>query len=171
MQTKTLALLAALMPAALADFKVFCGQRCVVADAGGCGPSCIFMNNPASCEDVENSVNFHTQDDVSKCDGLRCEGCDDGIPPRDWFITELEINDRGQCTPSHQSFDGIENRHFTLYNDGTNVNILDLDGNNVGTCQVNSDPQVVDCVNPVGNSGLINQFDCFSDLYYIDSAN
>jgi len=51
-----------------------------------------------------------------------------------------------------------------LYNDGTNVTILDLDGNNVATCQVNSDPQVVDCVKPVGNSGLINQFDCESEL-------
>lgn len=40
------------------------------------------------------------------------------------------------------------------------MNILDTDNNNLGTCVRNTDPQVVECPGPYGNSGLANQFDC-----------
>jgi hypothetical protein len=113
MQFKTLAFLAALIPAALADFKVFCGERCVAFDAGGCGVSCIFMNNPASCADVDNSVNFHTSSDVSGCGGVRCEGCDRALPPSEWDITQLEINNKQTCTPSQEYWGGMEDPHFS----------------------------------------------------------
>ncbi|KAL2201825.1 hypothetical protein CC79DRAFT_1338541 [Sarocladium strictum] len=98
----------ALLPISVhADFKVFCGERCVGADAGGCGVACQFMNNPASCDDVNDSIVFHTEKDVSGCGGVRCKGCDQSKPSKEWDIEELEINDTQECTPSSKNWDGL----------------------------------------------------------------
>ena len=114
MQSKTFAFILALAPAVLADFKVFCGERCVAFDAGGCGVSCIFMNNPASCSDVGNSVNFHTSSDVSGCGGVACDGCERDQPPSEWDITRLEINNSQGCTPSQLYWGGGgDDPHFS----------------------------------------------------------
>ena len=117
MQFNTLSILAALAPVVLADFKVFCGERCV-QDAGGCGAACIFMNNPASCDDVANSVNFQMTADASGgCGGYSCDGCDLSKPPGDWEITRLEINNQQFCTPSHLYWgNGGDHPHFSKHN-------------------------------------------------------
>jgi hypothetical protein len=59
-----------------------------------------------------------------------------------------------------------------IYNDDDFVNILDTDGNNVGTCTVPDDPQVVECGSAWGNIGWTNLFDCMSPLHttYNDSC-
>lgn len=54
---------------------------------------------------------------------------------------------------------------LAIYNDDGFVNILDTDGNNVGTCTVPDDPQVVECGDAWGNIGVTNLFDCMPLLY------
>ena len=114
MQAKTLTFLPALLPAALADFKVFCGEGCNGFDGAGCAPTCIFMNNPASCADVSNSVHFVIQTDVSNCGGVACDGCDRSAVPRDWDIARLEIANQQSCTPSQLYWgNGGDDPHFS----------------------------------------------------------
>ncbi|KAM0327735.1 hypothetical protein ACHAQA_006030 [Verticillium albo-atrum] len=126
MQFKTLTLFTALVPAALADFKVFCGVGCNTIDGTGCPSTCIFLNNPASCEDVDNSVAFRIQSDVSgACGGVACDGCDISKPAGDWTITRLEIHDGTGCTPSRRYFGNAgDDPHFSVssvfYEDSAN---------------------------------------------------
>jgi hypothetical protein len=117
MISKTLLFMTTMAPAALADFKVYCGTRCVVADAGGCAPACHFMNNEPSCADIQNSVNFHITDDTSGCGGVACDGCDDVNPAAEWEITRLEINNDQGCNPSVLYWEGGgDNPHFSKSN-------------------------------------------------------
>ena len=114
MQFKTLAFVASLAPAALAVFKVFCGEGCNGFDGSGCAPACFFFSNPPSCNDVMDSVSFYIQSDVSNCGGVACDGCDKGAASRDWDITRLEIANQQTCSPSHLYWDnGGDDPHFS----------------------------------------------------------
>ncbi|KAL6859791.1 hypothetical protein ACO1O0_003815 [Amphichorda felina] len=172
MQFKTLAFVASLTPAALADFKVFCGESCNGFDSSGCGLACYFFSNPPSCGDLMDSVPFFLESDVSGCGGVACDGCEKDEASRDWDITRLEIANQQSCSPSHLYWDnGGDDPHFTIYNKDGDANILDVDGKNVGTCVIPKDAQQVDCGDVFGNTGLTNHFDCTSDLVFKESPN
>lgn len=113
MQFKIFVFLVVLIFVVLVDFKVFCGECCVVFDVGGCGVSCIFMNNFVFCVDVDNLVNFYILSDVFGCGGVCCEGCDWVLLLSEWHIIQFEINNKQICIFFQEYWGGMEDFYFS----------------------------------------------------------
>lgn len=86
-----LSILAAISPV-LADFSIYCGRDQNSFD--GPASECLFFNNPPSCDDVGNSIQFFVDphNDAS-FSGLTCDGCDAAASPYDWDITRIEVHE------------------------------------------------------------------------------
>ncbi|KAF4470867.1 hypothetical protein FALBO_2217 [Fusarium albosuccineum] len=147
---KILAVVSAIVTVAQADFLAFCGITGNGGDGAGFGTTCMFFNNPPSCADAFKSPKFYHQEDVGQntCGGIRCKGCDGGKNPRDWAISELEINNSQKCMVHHLYWGNAgTDPHFTIYSDMNTAGIHDVDGKRIGECTIiKENNQILDCI-------------------------
>ncbi|KAM0812491.1 hypothetical protein AB5N19_12482 [Seiridium cardinale] len=111
-----------------------------------------FFNSPPSCEDVTNAMFQNEADDVSgNRSGVRCDECGFGDSAEgESAPTEIEWNtDMG---------------HYTWYAARDN-HMVDLDGNVVGTCNVDDSDSYICGEPPIGTRDQgRSQIFCESDL-------
>ncbi|KAF5003117.1 hypothetical protein FDECE_10307 [Fusarium decemcellulare] len=164
MQYKILAVVSAIVTVAQADFLVFCGMTGNGADGAGFGTTCMFFNNPPSCADAFKSPKFYHAEDVGQntCGGLRCKGCDGGKNPRDWAISELEINNSQKCMNHHLYWGNAgTDPHFTIYSDMNTAGIHDVDGKRIGECTIiKENNQILDCIEGIQSGTWKHHFSC-----------
>ncbi|KAJ3540205.1 hypothetical protein NM208_g5159 [Fusarium decemcellulare] len=164
MQYKILAVVSAVVTAAQADFLVFCGMTGNGADGAGFGTTCMFFNNPPSCADAGKAAKWYHAEDVGQntCGGLRCKGCDGGKNPRDWAISELEINNTQKCMVHRLNWGNAgTDPHFTIYSDMNTAGIHDVDGKRIGECTIiKENNQILDCIEGITSGSWKHHFSC-----------
>ena len=85
--------IAALSAPATANFYIFATNSNYFSPDGGSGGQFNFLNNPPSCDDINNSINIMSTGNDASSGGVACDGCDISKNTQDWDITRFEFYD------------------------------------------------------------------------------